>query len=232
MKTEAQEETVAMLFPHRVLLTVDYESGPLRFESGVQQVPARYVDHPWLRAHGVTRFDPAAPPTPAQKASLLQAELKQVQRLEAKAQKASRIARWKQAHAQLQEARARLEAMKQELTAQENLVLVKEGETTGCRAQLAEHQGRRPDDFEDEFPEWATRDQELEAQLRESVERFRDAKARHHGLRLQAVVLNNTVNTLTFQELNLRDLARGKQVASGWEGGVTRLADDGPRKVG
>lgn len=52
---EEAKETVTMVFPREVLLTVD-NSRRIRFPQGTRQVPADLADHPWLKANGVKRY--------------------------------------------------------------------------------------------------------------------------------------------------------------------------------
>lgn len=53
-------QTVTMSFPRPVLLTVNHTK-QIKFEAGPQEVPADLVDHPYLIAHGVTRYHASAP---------------------------------------------------------------------------------------------------------------------------------------------------------------------------
>jgi hypothetical protein len=51
------EALVTMFFPKPLRLNLSYAEGArgVRFEAGVQKVPARLADHWWLAANGVTR---------------------------------------------------------------------------------------------------------------------------------------------------------------------------------
>jgi hypothetical protein len=51
------KNTVMMLFPHRVLLTTN-DRQRVEFLAGAQSVPNELADHPYLKAHGVTRYEP------------------------------------------------------------------------------------------------------------------------------------------------------------------------------
>lgn len=50
------EETVTMTFPAPVILTMD-DHRRVRFPAGVQEVPERLANHPYLRANGVVRYE-------------------------------------------------------------------------------------------------------------------------------------------------------------------------------
>jgi len=54
-KVEANEETVTMMFPHHVRLTLQDHS-VMEFNPGPQQVPVSLKDHWYLKAHGVVEF--------------------------------------------------------------------------------------------------------------------------------------------------------------------------------
>lgn len=58
---EKNEKTVTMVFPRRCLLAVSH-SEKIEFKEGVNEVPAHLVDHPYLKAHGVTLYDPKRAP--------------------------------------------------------------------------------------------------------------------------------------------------------------------------
>ena len=54
-----ETDTVLMNFPHPVLLTLQ-DLRRVQFKAGPQYVPRALAGHEWLKAHGVTVFDPKA----------------------------------------------------------------------------------------------------------------------------------------------------------------------------
>lgn len=50
-------ETVTMVFPHRVLLTIDHAT-QVEFQAGVQEVPEHLAEHPYLKSNRVVRYSP------------------------------------------------------------------------------------------------------------------------------------------------------------------------------
>lgn len=54
IKVSKQEDTVAMFFPGPAVVRLALSSSEvLEFKPGVQAVPVKYKDHPWLKAHKV-----------------------------------------------------------------------------------------------------------------------------------------------------------------------------------
>lgn len=57
MTKEQEEDTVTMFFPKQVKLTLDGSSNQRVFPAGIQEVPAVYADHWYLKASGATRHE-------------------------------------------------------------------------------------------------------------------------------------------------------------------------------
>jgi hypothetical protein len=57
-------ETVTMVFPHRVLLTIDHAT-QIEFKAGIQEVPVHLSTHPYLISNRVELYKVPAPPAAA-----------------------------------------------------------------------------------------------------------------------------------------------------------------------